>query len=498
MAQNRIISPRSYIQQVLGGKKVTKHFDFYYDKKTYSKWDVYRFSKEAEFDFNYITHKLYIKPPNQKIQCYFYSNPWQKKELVGAKYTSYVPVWSPVDQLHIAKSAINLVLRHEMVHVLAKQFGNRLLHASWDIGLVEGLAVAINGGESQVATLNQLVAASKPWPDTKQLEDAFSFSGFYTGRGNVNYTTAGSFVKYLLKNYPVSDFKKAYKSSNIKGAYPVAMQTLVSGWHQVLKNTPVDSADIRASRQLFSVPSIFQQKCPHTITPMYSLYDHYRYNMAIKDTSKAIRYLEKGLKLHPGNGNFWVSWSYLELKKEHPDSVLQSHIPVDTTESGAIINVRMADAYMMVDSVSTAQMYLERAKKINSGKRRMDWLTERLNFRDNLRNWRDYLDINYRHHPITSDYFKSLAPDNQLLAMDLLIQKNNDHHLTDYDHALLKTPLSKYRFNDFLNVLKYTALKKHFSLAHDLIKKMDAFKWDLRDQQRLNMMKRFVAYLQKT
>ncbi|HKJ32194.1 MAG TPA: hypothetical protein VKA34_10215 [Balneolales bacterium] len=495
MAQNRIISPRSYIQQVLGGKKVTKHFDFYYDKKYYSKWDVYRFSKQAEFDFKQITDSLQIPPPKQKIQCYFYANPWQKKELVGAKYTSYVPVWSPVDQLHISKSAINDVLKHEMVHVLAKQFGNRWIHASWSIGLVEGLAVAINKGESSVATLNQLVAASKPWPDTKELEDAFSFGGFYSGRGNVNYTTAGSFVQYLLKNYSVSDFKKAYKTSDIKNAYPVKMKHLVSAWHKVLKNTPVDSADIEASRQLFSVPSLFERKCPHTITPMYALFDQYRYNMAIKDTAKAIQALQKGLHMHPENGNFWVNWSYLELKKKRPDSVIQQEIPTDTTTSGSIINVRIADAYMMADSVQAAQKYLSKAKQLNRGKDRIDWLAERLNFRDTLRNWRDYLNINYRHHPITPDYFDSLAPDNRLLAMHLLIQKDDDHHLIDYDRTLLKTPLSKYRFDNFLEVVKYTALKKHFNLAEELIQRMESFKWRLRDQQRLESMKQFVFYL---
>ena len=496
MAQNRIISPRSYIQQVLGGKKVTPHFVFYYDKKFYSDWDIYRFSKMAEFDFEEITRKLNIPPPDQKIQCYFYAHAWQKKELVGAKYTSYVPVWSSVDQLHIEKQAINRVLRHELVHVLAKQFGNRWIHASWSIGLVEGLAVALSPDESQVATLNQLVAASKPWPDTKDLENALSFSGFYTGRGNVNYTTAGSFVQYLLNNYPVSDLKKAYKTSDIKNAYPANMNKIVSGWHQVLKKTPVDSADMEASRQLFSVPSIFEEKCPHTITPMYALYDHYKYDMAVKDTGNAIVTLEKGLHMHPDEESFWLPWSYLELKWGRPDSVTTLFNPVDTTQKGSIINVRLADAYLMQDSVSLAHEYLGKAKKLNNGKNRIDWLAERLDFRDTLSNWRDYLDINYRHHVITPTCFDSLAPDNRLLAMQLMIRNNQDKNFTVYAEKLLGTPLSKYYFDDFLRTVEYAALKRYFGIANQMIQKMGKYPWRLREEQRLNTMKRFVAFLQ--
>ncbi|HYW34536.1 MAG TPA: hypothetical protein VE868_03940, partial [Balneolaceae bacterium] len=131
----RITSPRHYLQKELGGVKQTPHFTLYYAKNQYSNDKIGFIAKKHEFYYHQITNILQINRPKNapKIQSYLYGNPWQKKELVGAKFTSYVPVWLKQDQLHIAKQQIPSSLKHELVHVLAKQFGNKLFNASWSI-----------------------------------------------------------------------------------------------------------------------------------------------------------------------------------------------------------------------------------------------------------------------------------------------------------------------------------------------------------------------------
>ncbi len=498
MTRFRIISPRGYIQEVLGGKKETAHFVFYYDKKYYSKWDINRYSKYAEFDLKQLTHDLDIPAPSHKIQCYFYANVWQKKALVGAKYTSYVPVWNPVDQLHIAKSAIDRVFRHELVHVLAKRFGNRWIHASWSIGLVEGLAVALSPDESQKATINQIVASSKPWPDARELSDSFSLAGFYSGRSTVNYVTAGSFVQYLLKHYPVDDFKKAYYTSNLPAAYPVSMDSLVAGWHRVLAHTKIDSVDQAVSANLFSIPSLFEEKCPHDVSHMYELYDHYKYNMAIKDTNEAIGYLNKGLKWQPGNESFWLSWSYLQLKKERPDLITTKYRFIDTVKANPIVDVRLADAYMMQDDTLQADTYLNRAKNANKGDNEIPWLNERLSFRNSKKNWKEYLDINYRKQAVDTIGFKRLALDNQLLLLSMHIDKNNDRYFPEFVKILLRQPVQKYSYDIYERIIGYAALKNDFPLAYLLIQKISGYPWRPREKQRLQKMVQFVNYLKVT
>src|SRR5699024_4663507 len=129
----------------------------------YTKAKVGFIAAKQEFYYHQIVKRLQLSRRDNanKIQTYLYGNAWQKKKLVGAKFTSYVPVWLHQDQLHIAKEQVPRSLKHELVHVLAKQFGNKLIHASWSIGLVEGLAVALAKKQSRVATIDQIVRAEK-------------------------------------------------------------------------------------------------------------------------------------------------------------------------------------------------------------------------------------------------------------------------------------------------------------------------------------------------
>src|SRR5699024_3558595 len=153
-AEMGIITPETYLRQKLGGIQETEHFVIYYDKRGYTPAEIGLIAREHEFYLDQITDKLDLEKPDSvhKIQSNLYAHPWQKKELVGAKFTSYVPVWLEQDQLHIAKQQIESSLHHELVHVLAKQFGNQLFNASWSIGLVEGIAVALAPDKSLTST----------------------------------------------------------------------------------------------------------------------------------------------------------------------------------------------------------------------------------------------------------------------------------------------------------------------------------------------------------
>lgn len=136
----------------------------YYDPKFYSEDEIQYWAQRHEFHFDQIVEQLQIDwPTNRKIESYLYNHAWHKKELVGAKFTSYVPVWLEKDQLHIAKEHLEGVLKHELVHVIAKQFGNDLMNASWSIGLIEGVAEAIARDASDVSTLDQIIAAEQPY-----------------------------------------------------------------------------------------------------------------------------------------------------------------------------------------------------------------------------------------------------------------------------------------------------------------------------------------------
>ncbi|MDZ7805890.1 MAG: hypothetical protein U5K71_02095 [Gracilimonas sp.] len=225
-----IISPTRSIQQQLGGHHHTEHFELLYDEEFYSQDDIRYWATRHEFHFQQIITQLDINwPEGQKIESYLYAHAWQKKTLTGAKFTSYVPIWLEQDQLHIAKQQLERVLKHELVHVISKQFGNYLFNGSWSIGLIEGLAEAIASDASPRSTLHQIVAAEQPWPDAKEMKSALSLEGFYGSAGAISYTTSGSFVEYLMNEYPVDQIKQAYQTTNIEEAYSTSFDELVTG-----------------------------------------------------------------------------------------------------------------------------------------------------------------------------------------------------------------------------------------------------------------------------
>lgn len=493
-----IITPRTYIQRVLGGKIETSNLVVYFDKKRFKPWEIKKYVTEAEFDIHEISKKLKIHPPtgSRRIQCYFYADAWQKKALVGAKFTSYVPVWNPVNQLHIAKSQIQGVLRHELTHVLAKQFGNRILHASWDIGLVEGLAVAMAPDESDKATINQMVAASKPWPTASDIRNALSLTGFYHGRPGVNYVTMGSFTQYLLDNYPVSDFKKAYRESDLAGAYPVGLDSLVSGWHQVLDRTPVDSTARHAGKEIFSVPSLFEETCPHKVSPAYQYYDRFSHAMAREDTTGALKVLEKSLSRFGHKEAFWLAWSYLEMKMGRPDSVI--HHPVNVPDSvSALYRVRMADALMMSGDSAAARVEIDSARTANSGEYRSGKLAKRISFRSSLSNWKGYLKAEFDRSSLGFNEYDEMATDNQLLYLDRMMDQHRIGDVIQMAPVLLEAPVDEDRLDIYLRLVEFLALNREIPLADKILQKMDETLLRLRSMERVAQTERLVAFIGK-
>jgi hypothetical protein len=259
-----LIAPEQRLQQQLGAVHESEHFRVFYDPTAISPDSVNTWVDIHEIYLSEITEKLEIDKSvyqTSPIHSYLYRDADQKKKLTGAGVTSYVPVWLEQDQMHMALDHTAGVLKHELVHVVAKQFGNTF--GASKIGLVEGLAVAVAPERFRGATIDQMVAAREPYPEADELTSLFGFAGFYSYPGVVSYTVTGSFIKFLIDTYPVNNLKKAYETGNIPEAYkPVSMSELTEAWHNHLNTVPVDSALIARADRVFSRPSIFQKPCP--------------------------------------------------------------------------------------------------------------------------------------------------------------------------------------------------------------------------------------------
>ena len=259
-----LVAPEERLQAELGALHETDHFKIFYTAGTVEPEELEQWEQKHEQFLKDITETLEIDLSlyhTEKIHSYIYDNQTQKKWLTGAGQTSYVPVWISQDQMHIARINLNRVLKHELVHIVAKQFGN-WFGASSSIGMIEGLAVALDPDRYK-STLDQLVAAQEPWPDSFEIRRVFTPVGFYTSAGPISYLLSGSFVQFLLENYPVEKFKEAYRTGNLDIAYsPTTLEEVTAEWHRHLETVELAKEDRARSAFLFKTPSIFEKPCP--------------------------------------------------------------------------------------------------------------------------------------------------------------------------------------------------------------------------------------------
>ena len=485
-------SPRSYLQKVLGGHHSTEHFELYYDQRLYSNYEVDLLAKEHEFYFDQIANKLDLPPrdPAHKIESYLYGHAWQKKQLVGAKFTSYVPVWLKQDQLHIAKQQIQSSLKHELVHVMAKEFGN-WFNASWSIGLIEGIAVAVDGGPSSTSTIHQVVVSEKPYPSAKELQRAFSFWGFYGGRSGVNYTTSGSFVLYLMQNYPKDFLKEAYRTGNLQQAYQTDWQTLANEWYAVLDTVEVDSLDQQVARRIFGMRSLFEKQCPHVVSDFATAHDNYRFSLANQDTVQALQFLDRALVEADSAEPIKTEWSYRNLIEGHPEKVRQAATLSDTTVD---LQLLYADAFAMTDNREEAKAHLSKGQKLFAEKPD-SLLKPALETRSDLRQWEIYRQLTYDNILPDSTTFGEVLHRTKVRTIRKAIEQDRWDKMKLYAGQLLEESLQQKYFDDYQLLTHHLAFHNDINLAEQLIKKLKELSLRNRYRERVQQEREWIQFL---
>ncbi|HET8865306.1 MAG TPA: hypothetical protein VFM80_06370 [Gracilimonas sp.] len=487
-----VISPRETIQQQLGGHHQTEHFEIFYDEKFYSDDEISYWAAKHEFHFQQITELLDIEwPEERKVESYLYAHAWQKKKITGAKFTSYVPIWLEKDQLHIAKQQLEGVLKHELVHVISKQFGNRLFNGSWSIGLVEGLAEGIAKDASGRTTLHQIVAAEKPFPTEQAMKSALSFSGFYKSAGAISYTTAGSFVEYLLAEYPTAQFKEAYRTADIESAYSRSFNELVSGWHQTLESTPLDSVDRQVSEFIFAQRSLFQKSCPHSISKELKLWDRYRLHISEKDTIGAYKTLDNLYEISSDNDLVLEAWVRSHLTRKNYAKAAKAITPTDTLLT---LQVLKADALFLAEGYTEADSLLNRiAAEIASSTDRTFRYT--LQLRSDSLQWHYHTQRRFHSSFPDSSEFDSLNLPNRMLSLNKAIQDNKDELLLLYSALLIDHIPSQDWFDIYESTMDQLAYLGHKELAREWFEKASSLSLRARYSERLLEQQEWLEFL---
>jgi len=317
-----ILRTQRDLQQILSTHLSNKAIHLYVDSSEKDSVLLNYYLETATFHFEELQSwlKTDIKEP---VSIYLYKHPWQKKQLIGAKYTQFTPVWSSGYQVHIDMESWDDVFRHELVHLLAKSFANSPIGASLNLGITEGLATALNPRVSEKYTLDEFVAAGGI-PPVDEMKSIFSLTGFYLQSSANAYYKSGSFIQYLIQNESVDAVKEWYAEGSFQEAFNKSEEELISNWQTYLRTLPIDSELKKTARKRFAQPSLFNQECPRFINPGYALWDQLLFLKAEEDSSSFRKALFSGNEIQDTLWNsFYKRQIFLfYLNEQLPDSAL--------------------------------------------------------------------------------------------------------------------------------------------------------------------------------
>ena len=343
-------SSESSIQQTLGGRAETEHFIVFYPDTLLKGPRLEQVVQLHEFYYAQVARALGIRP-GRKIQSYIYATSGQKGRLIGAANTDIAKPW--LWQLHINAGDIDASLRHELVHVMAADFGFPLLRIGVNSGLIEGLATAVERVEYEepVHRLAAMVFATGTAPDMQSL---FSLSGFMKAPAAVSYTLAGSFCRYLIDRYGMPRFKLLYRTGEFSIIYGKPLPLLLQEWRRSLDRFHLGNGDAEKANYLFKRQSIFGKECVRVIANMNmetrTILAHRRFEDALKSAEKSLG------KTMSTEAVYQKTTALIRLGK-FPDAIAFAQTKLgDSTAASSFLtlNSLLGDALWGADSLESA------------------------------------------------------------------------------------------------------------------------------------------------
>jgi len=251
------------IQNRLGRRSESNHFVIYYHTSDYSADEMRMLKAEMEFHYRKVTDVLKTNHlRSTKISLFIYPNSDWKQQFIGTSNTNIAKPWE--SEIHLTKSTLESTFRHELVHILAAEFGFPVIKASTRMGLNEGLAVAVDWDEGMF-TPHQFAAALQRENGLQNTEQLFSYTGFATQSSSYAYLVSGSFVRYLIDRFGIERVQRVYPDGNFVLSFGESLQSLLNDWKAFLKTIDVTEIPTETVKTLFFQPSIFYKTCAREV-----------------------------------------------------------------------------------------------------------------------------------------------------------------------------------------------------------------------------------------
>jgi hypothetical protein len=251
------------IQDGLGRRSESEHFIIHYHPKDFTAREMRIIKAESEFHFQRVSG--YLKTKNldsKKITVYIYPNGNWKQRYIGTNNTNIAKPWK--QEIHLTKGTFKSTFRHELVHILASDFGLPIIYASARMALNEGLAVATDW-DAGLFSPHQFAAALMRENALENVEGLYSLTGFAKQSNTYAYLVSGSFCRYLIERFGIERFQQVFKTGNFVVFFGETLESLVKDWKAYLNTIDVSEISSETVKALFFQQSIFFKTCPREI-----------------------------------------------------------------------------------------------------------------------------------------------------------------------------------------------------------------------------------------
>lgn len=263
-----------HLQVALGGRIETPHFIIHYSRTPEIEAEIELIAADHEFRYHQVVSQLGVEPPDKLVSFYFADRD-EKYRLHGSRDVEMAKPWR--GEIYLEHRAFpHSSLRHEIAHAVAAEFGDPLWGVSTrpilgipmlvSPGLVEGLAVAVDWPSGYERPnpheLVRVIQALGKQPSIDQLL-GLSFFSMSSAQG---YTTAGSFLRFLLDRYGAAKVRELYRTGgDFHAAYGLPLEHLEREWREMLATITIPADMVEAQKERFRAGSVFSKTCPHAI-----------------------------------------------------------------------------------------------------------------------------------------------------------------------------------------------------------------------------------------
>jgi hypothetical protein len=259
------------LARILPRETRTEHFVLRTDPALESDTDIDLAAQDLEFRYQQLVRILGVEPA-LPVTVYRFPSSAAKKDAVGAANTLYAKPWTREIFVQADRFPAQR-LRHELAHVFASAFGDRLFGVSlaWHFpipwptlasGLVEGVAEAADfDNPDGRSTTHQEAAAMIALGKAPELSRAIG-AGFTFESGPRAYTIAGSFCRFLLDEFGAQKLRALYRSAgDFAQVYGRDLASLEKDWRAFLSALPADDSSLAQAEESYRRPAIFHKVC---------------------------------------------------------------------------------------------------------------------------------------------------------------------------------------------------------------------------------------------